>query len=160
MNDRTRTQLEFLARSYVLVRSSTLRLLRQLTEEELSWRPAAGCLSSGALLGQLAAAEDVRVQRRLAGRSVLSAALANPKRRSAAPSKQELARALKKLKTATAAFLRELVFERRRALAPDVFEQVQSLVFRENQCAGQIRLLRAIRAAEREKAARAPRQKR
>jgi len=153
MNERTRRELEFLAQCYAHVRSSTLRLLRQMTDQELRWQSAGGICAAG-LLADLAAAEDLRVQYRLAGKTVLPTAGA-PRRRAKAivrepPGKTELGRSLKRLRSATRGFLRDLILGRRRALAPDVLAQIERLVRLENQYVGQVQLLRTMRAAARE----------
>lgn len=154
MDERTRTELEFLAQFCVHVRSSTLRLLRQMTDQELRWRPSAAGICAGEVLAHLAAVEDLRVHHRLAGKTALPAAPA-PHRRAKAkrqgpPNKAELGRSLKRLRAATRGFLRDLILGRRRALAPDVLAQIERLVLLENQCVGQVQLLRAMHAAARE----------
>ena len=154
MDEHTRTELQFLSRWYALVRSSTLRLLHEMEDEELAWQPSAAGRSSGSILAHLAVSEELRIQRRLAGREMLPEAMVrayqscalHAKHRAGAPAKQELELLLKKLKTATLRFVRGLVFGRRSSHAPDVVDQLEWLIFHENQHLGQVRYLRALRS--------------
>ncbi len=153
MNERTRLELEFLSRWYLLTRSSTLRLLRQLDEDELCWRPPGYGRSAGWLLAHLAVIEELRVQRRLAGKRILPPPLVRTMRQPRpsnvrgavrVPGREEVRSLLKRLKSATIDFIRGLIFGRGQSLAPDVIRQLERLIVLERQYAGQIHVLHEL----------------
>ena len=156
MNEQTRTELELLSRWYDRVRSSTLRLLHDLAEEELNWQPTPRSHSGGRILAHIAVTEELRIQRRLAGRKVVPDSVVEAYRSGASLehsqecplAKDELELLLKNLRRATQAFLRGLILGRLQPRKPDVMEQLEKLVFQESQHLGQVRYLRMLRSAE------------
>lgn len=156
MNEQTQTELELLSRWYDRARSATLRLLQDLTEEELNWQPTPRSHSGGWILAHIAVTEELRIQRRLAGRKVVPDSVVEAYRSGASLedsgdcplAKDELQLLLKNLRTATQAFLRGLIFGRLQSRKPDVVEQLEKLVFQESQHLGQVRYLRLLRSAE------------
>lgn len=156
MDERTRTELELLSRWYVVARSSTLRLLRDLDDDEWSWQPCPGCPSLRTLFIRIALTEDVRIQRRLAGRNVVPdaivAAYRNSSKRKQAKrplARDEVGPLLKRLKTATLGFIRGLLFGRCHPCSPDVLAQMQFVIFHELNQFGQMQYLRGLRLAAR-----------
>ncbi len=156
MDQRTRMQLEFLSRWYSVARSSTLRLLRDLTEEELAWQPHPACHSAAGILLALAVAEELRIQRRLAGRRLLPDSLVKSCRagarsrsgRSSRAGKEQLERLLRSLRNSTMNFLRGLLFGREKSRSPDVLQQLESLILQETQGFGQVLYLRGLRSGQ------------
>lgn len=156
MNERLQTELELLSRWYLMVRSATLRVLRDLEQEDFEWQPGAGAESCGCILARIAVSDELWIQRRLIGRKVVPDSVVQAYRSGASPAdirecvltKDELELLLKNLKVSTLAFLRGLVFGRHQAKAPDVREQLEKTIFRENQCLGQIHYLRRLRSGE------------